>query len=80
MGTLAIALVLFGCSDDLAQCVEVREEAYATKSQCEAASRSLLMSEVALSADYPTMTAMCMSAGKARLMRGKTQDFSGDWR
>ena len=79
MSTLAFALVLFGCSDDLSQCVKVRSQPYESISQCRGATTDALRSEDALTSDYPTMTAICMSAKKVSLMGSHVQDFSGDW-
>lgn len=79
MPLLAVALTLFGCSDDLSRCYKIQSEKYASISECRSHQQRMMMSQYALSADYPTVTAMCMDARKAASLGSEPQDFSGDW-
>lgn len=79
MGTAALALVLFGCSDDMSQCVSLRTQTFASAAQCKSAAPAMLMSHDALIADYPTVSAICMNPKKAASIRGTMQDLSKGW-
>ena len=59
-----LVLVLFGCSDDLAVCERIQADpvTYVSASDCEAQQASILQSRAAMSADYPTVVANCVSA------------------
>jgi len=59
-----LVLVLFGCSDDLAACERIQAEpvTYVSASDCEEQQARVLQSRAAMSADYPTVVANCVSA------------------
>jgi hypothetical protein len=60
--SLAYAIVLMGCSDDMSICRETSRynRVFATLAQCEQAQDVALMSDVALEIDYPTVAAKCV--------------------
>ena len=59
---MIFALFLFGCADDGSQCerLAATPKHYEAKLLCEADADMALRSEVALSADYPTVEARCL--------------------
>ena len=68
-----LVLVLFGCSDDLAVCERIQAEpvTYVSASDCEAQQASMRQSRAAMSADYPTVVANCVSAKHYAAMGSK---------
>lgn len=65
--TAAFALLLFGCSDDGAECQRLSypTETFATTAHCEAKVDDAMTSEIADRADAPTVVARCLTAAKA---------------
>jgi hypothetical protein len=61
MSVLTYALVLLGCSDagDDCQALQTQQAAFATRAECTAQIEPALMSDVAASADYPSVLARC---------------------
>ncbi len=73
MSGLMFALALFGCSDDGTACERIASpvQSYETRSECLAATDSALGSDIAMSADAPTVFAQCLTSGQlARLGKG----------
>lgn len=64
---MIFALLLFGCADDGSQCEQLQASPkhYEAKLLCEADAEMALQSELALSADYPTVEARCVPLGLA---------------
>lgn len=58
---MIFALLLFGCADDGSQCerLAATPKHYEAKLLCEADADMALQSDIALSADYPTVEARC---------------------
>lgn len=59
---MIFALILFGCADDGSQCQKLAAtpKHYETRVLCEADAEMALESDVALSADYPSVEARCL--------------------
>ncbi len=59
--SLAYAIILMGCSDDMSMCREmVRDNrAFATLRECEKAQDDALRSNIALEIDYPVVATKC---------------------
>lgn len=62
---MIFALLLFGCADDGSQCEQLTTSPrhYEAKLLCEADAEMALQSELALTADYPTVEARCVPVG-----------------
>jgi hypothetical protein len=62
---MLFALLLFGCADDGGQCerLAVTPKHYEAKLLCEADADMALQSDIALSADYPSVEARCLPVG-----------------
>jgi len=78
MSGMLFALALFGCSDDGSACQRIAapERAYGSRGECLAAEGGALQSDSAMSADYPSVFAQCMTKHQlARLGSGPV-----DWR
>lgn len=60
--SLAYAIILMGCSDDMSMCKELAKDnrAFTTKQQCEQWQDEALMSDVALEIDYPVVASKCI--------------------
>jgi hypothetical protein len=61
--TVGLFLVLFGCSDDMSACqrIEAVPTVYVSETLCQGDQRSALMSKAAMSADYPSVVAQCVT-------------------
>ncbi|MCW1430543.1 hypothetical protein [Novosphingobium sp. JCM 18896] len=62
---MIFALILFGCADDGTQChkLATTPKHYEARVLCEADAEMALQSDIALSADYPTVEARCQPIG-----------------
>ncbi len=60
---MIFALFLFGCADDGSQCERLSQtpKHYEARLLCEADADMALQSDIALSADYPTVEARCLA-------------------
>lgn len=72
--SLAYAIVLMGCSDDMSVCHETTRDnrVFATLAECERAQDAALMSDIALEIDYPTVAAKCVRNAKTYADKGPT--------
>jgi hypothetical protein len=73
MSGMMFALALFGCTDDGSACqrLSASEQAYETRVECLAAQGDALATDPALSDEYPSVFAQCMSRNQlARLGPG----------
>lgn len=62
VGSLAYAIMVTGCSDDMSMCSEMVSDnrAFATLDECKAAQDMALRSNVALEIEYPVVAAKCI--------------------
>ncbi|PEQ12625.1 hypothetical protein B2G71_09940 [Novosphingobium sp. PC22D] len=74
MSGLVYALALFGCTDDGTICERLQGPAttYQSRVECMASQNDALGSHEALSSDYPSVFAQCMTRGELVAM-GKGQ-------
>lgn len=74
MSAMTFALVLLGCSDagDDCQALQAAQAAYATRAACTAGIEQAVMSDFAMRADYPVVTAKCV----ARLAKAEPRKSS----
>ena len=72
ISSLAYAIILMGCSDDMAMCKEmVRDQrVFATLQECERTEAKALQSDVALEIDYPVVASKCAAAAKKFAQKG----------
>lgn len=72
--SLAYAIILMGCSDDMSMCREIAKDnrAFATKQQCEQRQDEALMSDVALEIDYPVVASKCIERERRFAQAGST--------
>lgn len=63
ISSLAYAIILMGCSDDMTVCRDIvrDDEAFATVQECEKSQNEALRSEIALEIDYPVVATKCTS-------------------
>jgi hypothetical protein len=66
MSGLIYALALFGCSDDGTLCERLQgpDTRYESRVECLASQSDAIESDVAMSADYPSVFAQCMTSGE----------------
>lgn len=59
--SLAYAIILMGCSDDMSMCREMTRDnrVFATLRECEKAQEDALRSNIALEIDYPVVATKC---------------------
>jgi len=69
MSGMMFALALFGCSDDGSACQRLAapEHSYESRMECMAAQSAALQGDAAMSSDYPSVFAQCMT--KSHLAR-----------
>lgn len=62
ISSLAYAIILMGCSDDMSMCSEMAKDSrvFATRAQCERAEEEALMSKTAMEIDYPMIATKCV--------------------
>ncbi|MEW9854412.1 hypothetical protein [Novosphingobium sp. M1R2S20] len=74
MSGMLFALALFGCADDGSACERLAtpEQTYESRVECLASQSAALDSRAALSADFPSVFAHCMT--QAQLARLGKQD------
>lgn len=72
--SLAYAIILMGCSDDMSMCREmVRDNrAFATLQECEKAQEDALQSNIASEIDYPVVATKCTLGGYKFTQTGAT--------
>ena len=72
-------LVLLGCTDDLSACqrIEVAPTVYVSATTCSSDHARALMSKAAMSADYPTIIADCMTGKQLAALGKGAVDLSG---
>ena len=60
--SLAYAIILMGCSDDMSLCREMvrNNRSFATMRECEEAQDYALQSNIALEIDYPVVATKCI--------------------
>ena len=66
ISSIAYAIILMGCSDDMNRCSEMARDKgdSATLKDCERAQEKALISDVALRIDYPVVAAKCDQGSK----------------
>jgi hypothetical protein len=64
---MIFALILFGCADDGSQCEKLAAtpKHYEARVLCEAEADAALQSQIAMTADYPTVEARCLPIGRS---------------
>ena len=74
ISSLAYAIILMGCSDDMTLCKEMvrHERVFATLQECERTEAMVLQSEVALEIDYPVVATKCAAGAKTFAQKGAT--------
>jgi hypothetical protein len=77
-GALTLFMVLFGCSDDMSQCqrIDGPPTSFASASICNAQEPAALATKEAMSADYPTIIARCLSGKQLAALDNRTIDLS----
>ncbi|ASK89987.1 hypothetical protein [Sphingorhabdus sp. SMR4y] len=78
ISSLAYAIILMGCSDDMSLCREMArdERRFATLAECKRSEGKALQSDVALALDYPVVASKC-TAGTERFARKGTKHIGG---
>lgn len=78
MSGLIYALALFGCSDDGTLCERLEAPAtqYESRVECLASQGDAINSHEALSSDYPSVFAQCMTKGELLAMGKGTVDLT----
>ncbi len=72
ISSLAYAIILMGCSDDMSMCREVArdERVFATLRECERTEAQALQSDVALAIDYPVVASKCAKGADKFAQKG----------
>ena len=72
INSLAYAIVLMGCSDDMTMCNELTKDdrAFDTLAQCEMAQEQALLSKTALEIDYPVVATKCVAGAEKFVKAG----------
>jgi hypothetical protein len=72
ISSLAYAIILMGCSDDMTMCREMArdERVFATLRECERTEGEALRSEVALEIDYPVVASKCAAGAEKFAQKG----------
>ena len=78
MSTLVYALALFGCTDDATLCERLSDKAqdFQSRAKCEMAFERAFESDLALTADYPTVIARCMPKAELAKLGSRPVDLS----
>ena len=78
MSGLIYALALFGCSDDGTLCerLEGPNTRYESRVECLASQGDAIDSDVAMSADYPSVFAQCLTSGELLALGSGTVDLT----
>lgn len=78
MSGLIYALALFGCSDDGTLCerLEGPNTRYESRVECLASQNDAIESDVAMSADFPSVFAQCMTSGELLALGTGTVDLT----
>ena len=63
ISSLAYAIILMGCSDDMTVCRDIvrDDHAFISLQECEKSQNEALQSEIALKIDYPVVATKCTS-------------------
>jgi hypothetical protein len=77
-GALTLFLVIFGCSDDMSQCqrIDAPPTSFASASICNARESAALATKEAMSLDYPTIIARCVSGQQLAAFGNRPIDLS----
>ncbi|WP_321327538.1 hypothetical protein [uncultured Parasphingorhabdus sp.] len=78
ISSLAYAIVLMGCSDDMSMCREMArdERMFETLGECERRENTALRSDMALEMDYPVVAVKC-TAGAEKFAQKGVSDIGG---
>lgn len=78
ISSLAYAIILMGCSDDMSLCREMArdERVFATLRECERSEAKALQSKVALEIDYPVVASKC-TQGREKFARKGASHIGG---
>ncbi|MET0370218.1 MAG: hypothetical protein ABW039_02455 [Sphingobium sp.] len=70
-------LILLGCSDDLSDCRRIPAEptVYVSATSCQGDHETALLSKTAITADYPTIIADCVTGQQLASLSDKPVDF-----
>ena len=74
ISSLAYAIILMGCSDDMTICQEMARDkrVFVTLQECERTEAKVLQSDVALQIDYPVVATKCAAGAKTFAQKGAT--------
>lgn len=72
LSSLAYAIILMGCSDDMSLCQEMvtDKRVFATLRECEKTEAKALQSDVALEIDYPVVASKCTAGAEKFAQKG----------